>query len=363
MSVKHFCGFSLSLYSIGFFLLVFSSLFTFHRYHTISSVFAASNTTSGDINGDNKIDILDYNILLGCYSDMLPPISCNSTNKLRADLNNDGKVNQYDYNIFIRTLIALLNTVPPSPSPTPIDSHKNVTHWLITTNILNSLQKSDPTTTNWFFNTPNAFVKSSPVSDYSTTPIIGYTSYAQFQQDLSVGIFPKGIIWVLYNIESTTDSPLIEKQHPAEYLQKFAFLAHSHTLKVMEVPGRDLMLVNGADCVKHAGENLDQAYIRCQIPAASHLADIYLVEAQADQPDTTAYVNLVKEAVNQVHSFSPTITVMSGLTTDRGDTPTQIFASWQATHSMVSGYWMNSTTATLPVAVQALDEIKAAGGR
>lgn len=63
--------------------------------------------TAGDVNNDNAINIVDYNIIVGCYSDLLPPVSCNDVNKLRADLNDDDKVNQFDYNLFIRELTNL----------------------------------------------------------------------------------------------------------------------------------------------------------------------------------------------------------------------------------------------------------------
>jgi len=59
---------------------------------------------AGDINNDNILNILDYNILIGCYSDLLPPKSCTETNKTLADLNDDGFVNQVDYNLFLREI-------------------------------------------------------------------------------------------------------------------------------------------------------------------------------------------------------------------------------------------------------------------
>jgi hypothetical protein len=58
----------------------------------------------GDINGDNQINIIDYNILMGCYSDLLPPSNCPSQYASLADLNDDGAVNQFDYNLFLRQL-------------------------------------------------------------------------------------------------------------------------------------------------------------------------------------------------------------------------------------------------------------------
>ncbi len=58
----------------------------------------------GDINGDNSLNILDYNILLGCYSDFTPPTNCPGTNGKESDLNDDGSVNAGDYNLFLREL-------------------------------------------------------------------------------------------------------------------------------------------------------------------------------------------------------------------------------------------------------------------
>jgi hypothetical protein len=246
---------------------------------------------------------------------------------------------------------------------TPTGTRGNTTgQWLITTNLLMKLGSMNSTTANWFFNTPLAFVKSSTVENYNAQPIASYTSYAQFSQDLHNGTFPKGISWVMYGIESNTNSPLEEKKNPAYYLKAFALLAHQYHLKTMEVPGRDLVDVSGAMCHANAGETLDQAYIRCRIPADSQYADIYQVEAQADQPNISTYTNLVNAAISQVRNAAPSITVMSGLTTDRGDSAQQIYLCWQATHTLVSGYWMNSNSSTLSIAEQALDKIRAAGG-
>lgn len=59
---------------------------------------------AGDINGDNAINIIDYNILIGCYSDLLPAVDCSAENNVLADITDDGHVNQYDYNLFLREL-------------------------------------------------------------------------------------------------------------------------------------------------------------------------------------------------------------------------------------------------------------------
>ena len=59
----------------------------------------------GDINGDNKIDILDYNTIVNCFvnNDGTTPSTCGN-DKLNADLDDNGVVDGVDYNIFIANL-------------------------------------------------------------------------------------------------------------------------------------------------------------------------------------------------------------------------------------------------------------------
>lgn len=78
---------------------------------TIGQVNTMPNVSliAGDITGqnlvqDNALNILDYNMLIGCYSDLAPATSCTAANKLLADLNDDGNVNQFDYNLFLREI-------------------------------------------------------------------------------------------------------------------------------------------------------------------------------------------------------------------------------------------------------------------
>ena len=59
---------------------------------------------AGDANNDNQINILDYNLLIGCYSDLTAAPDCNATKQLETDFNDDGAVNQFDYNLFLREL-------------------------------------------------------------------------------------------------------------------------------------------------------------------------------------------------------------------------------------------------------------------
>lgn len=62
--------------------------------------------TNGDVNGDNRIDIRDYNQISGCYSSLAPAKDCDDQRKKGSDLNDDGNVNEYDYNLYLREISA-----------------------------------------------------------------------------------------------------------------------------------------------------------------------------------------------------------------------------------------------------------------
>ncbi len=61
--------------------------------------------TAGDSTHDNLLSILDYNLILDCFSDLSPARNCADTTKKQAtDITDDGSVNQFDYNLFLREL-------------------------------------------------------------------------------------------------------------------------------------------------------------------------------------------------------------------------------------------------------------------
>ncbi len=76
--------------------------------HTLTAgklnILPTTSLINGDINDDNRVSILDYNLLMNCYSDLTQAKNCTGEQKTMSDLNDDGKVNAIDYNIFIREL-------------------------------------------------------------------------------------------------------------------------------------------------------------------------------------------------------------------------------------------------------------------
>lgn len=65
----------------------------------------AITLVAGDIDNNNALNILDYNALLDCYSDLATASNCEQPGKKEAsDINDDGPVNQIDYNLFLREI-------------------------------------------------------------------------------------------------------------------------------------------------------------------------------------------------------------------------------------------------------------------
>ncbi len=69
-----------------------------------SNTLPALSLVGGDTNNDNKVSVLDYNLIFDCFSDLTAPKNCTLEKRNATDLNDDGYVNQIDYNFFLREL-------------------------------------------------------------------------------------------------------------------------------------------------------------------------------------------------------------------------------------------------------------------
>lgn len=90
--------------------------------------FPVTTLMTGDVNNDNKFNMLDYNLMIGCYSDTLPAPTCTEQQKQAADLNDDNAVGHIDYNLFLREMAKYPGDeeeptpIVVSPTPTPTQS-------------------------------------------------------------------------------------------------------------------------------------------------------------------------------------------------------------------------------------------------
>jgi hypothetical protein len=248
------------------------------------------------------------------------------------------------------------SVMPARPAVQTTSSHGR---WLTGSRSLTQIAAISRRDARHFFNSSRSFVIGHAVAGYAAAPVADFKSYAAFGK--AIGHLHRGQ-WVLYDNEHWSFTPVDEQRHPAAYMRKFAHLAHQHGLKLIEAPARDLMAVPGGDCTRQPRQTTDKAYLACGIPRDARYADIYEIQAQADQPTTSGYAAFVKAARRQALAANPHLVLLAGLTTDRGGSPAQIFACWKATNKLVAGYWMNTNAKTVRVATDALTRIRRAGG-
>jgi hypothetical protein len=68
-------------------------------------VIPAFSLITGDTNNDNQLNVLDYNLIIDCFSDLFPAKNCDAQKKLMTDITDDGFVKDEDYNLFLRELL------------------------------------------------------------------------------------------------------------------------------------------------------------------------------------------------------------------------------------------------------------------
>lgn len=85
--------------------------FTLFRYapgfdqEGVTAVTADTPLTIGDVNEDNHVNTIDYNLIGQCFSDIAPPKGpCNAALARATDLDDDSHVNGTDVNLYLRVV-------------------------------------------------------------------------------------------------------------------------------------------------------------------------------------------------------------------------------------------------------------------
>lgn len=71
--------------------------------NTRTNQLPTASLVAGDVNDDNKLNIIDYNLLIGCSSTVPDPL-CTGVLKLQTDLDDNGVIDIADYNLFLREI-------------------------------------------------------------------------------------------------------------------------------------------------------------------------------------------------------------------------------------------------------------------
>jgi hypothetical protein len=171
--------------------------------------------------------------------------------------------------------------------------------WFMTASNVQSLSQTDSATASHFFNTASSYgagaslVKTPVQAGYATTPVLNYTSYAQFSSDIASGAITYPYKWVMYDPEDWAQTPVNEQHDPVKYMKLFGQLAHAHGLKVVEAPAMDVCSVTGTNYPRLSGETCSQWFSRVNIAgAAATDADLYVLQDESNTTNLSAYDSL-----------------------------------------------------------------------
>src|SRR5262249_30894154 len=141
---------------------------------------------------------------------------------------------------------------------------------------------------------------------------LSWSSYSSFAQSVARGSIPAGVTAVMYDPEGWAATPAWERRDPAQSMKAFAQLAHRHGYLVILTPHPTLTTEPGAVCGRGPGEPMEDAYLRCRIPAiAGRYADVLDVQAQFLETDPARYARIVEAAAFQARAANPDVQVLS----------------------------------------------------
>lgn len=235
--------------------------------------------------------------------------------------------------------------------------------WLMGAGTLNGITAAAPSTAS-VLNAPTAYGAGSSLTGdpiqpgIAATPVLAYTSYAQFAADLAHAAISFPYQWVEYDPEKWTQTPLNEQQSPSRYMQLFGQLAHAHGLKVIMAPAMDLGYVAGSVNPRLPRETIVHWYLRAGIAAAAATAgDIVNVQGESQTTNLPAYDALVNGAAAQARTANPGVQVFAEVSTVNGTLAQMTAAAESVTPD---GYYVAAPGA-IAEAAQFVQNMQAAG--
>ena len=236
--------------------------------------------------------------------------------------------------------------------------------WIMTAGNVQSLSGVDASTASYFFNTSAAYgagaslVKTPVQARYATTPVLAYTSQAQFASDIQGGAITYPYKWVMYDPENWTATPVNERQDPVKYMTLFGQLAHANGLKVVLAPSLDLGAVTGSVLPRQTGESVNQWYLRVNIAGkAAAAGDIYLLQNESNTTLGGQYAYMFNTAQTQAQAANASARVFSEVSTMNG-TAAQMASAAQSVSP--DGYYV-AAAGDIPETLQFFGLMKAAG--
>lgn len=223
-------------------------------------------------------------------------------------------------------------------------------YWIFSNTMYSTLRASQATAlnhgvkaANLFYGEDDGSANTNPVADSQTLGI--YTSYARFASDVSHKSIQPSIHWVMYDDERWNATPDNEQQQPLLFEQQFAGLAHAHGYKVILAPAQGL-LPGFSQTAFLDGTSYTQAFVSYFAPVTAKNADIWVVQAQpyelAVYRNSNAYYNFIAQTEAAARAINPHVVLFAGLGPSQVAVTDDLYHDWDATRSLVTGYWPTS---------------------
>jgi hypothetical protein len=236
--------------------------------------------------------------------------------------------------------------------------------WAMTAGNIQQMSQQNASVTSHFFNVPASYgagaslVRTPVQSGYKTTPVLSYTSYAQFSSDIHNKSISYPYQWVMYDPEDWSQTPVAEQQDPTKYMKLFGQLAHANGLKVIMAPALDLGSVSGSLLPRKSGESINQWYVRVNIAGAAAAAgNIYILQDESNTTNLAEYDSLYNSVRAQAQAAKLSTSVYSEVSTANG-TASQMVAAAESIGP--DGFYV-ATPGAAAVGVQFFKLLQAAG--
>ena len=177
---------------------------------------------------------------------------------------------------------------------------------------------------------------------WKAIPIGAFKSLGDVRNALADNTLASQVRGIMYDYEKWRFTPEEEQKNPARYVKQAADIVHAYGLLFFTAPAVDLAPVQAPNSDR---KHQDETYLRVGIAAdAARYADVFVIQSQRFELDTTLYARFVKEAAAQARQANPKIIVLAGVSTQPSGqhvTANDILQAIDATRNFVDGYWLN----------------------
>lgn len=191
-----------------------------------------------------------------------------------------------------------------------------------------------------------------------------WASCAAFEAEVTSGAIGADVCVAMYDPERWRHTPADEKLDPVGAVTRFGRVARDHGYVCLITPHPGLVSVAGSALVRDAEETEEAAYERSGITeAAARAADIVETQAQRLQHRPDAYRAFVSATAARARAVSPSVLVLSGLSTSPGfpATPQMLLEAWAGVADVVDGHYLSLSKARYPEVMAAFLRAVASG--